>query len=287
MTNVHGSASKIRASSSGPGRRAAAAATTRRRRREGEIVDGERAAASELVRSRPELLSLLSHDLRNPLSIITLGLHSLSRAVGADHPARRHVDALRRAADELGSMLDTTSEAARVDRGEVPLTVSVEPVRALVEAAAATPGVRRIADDRQITLNVEIAAGAAARCARDKTVRVLADLLGRAVRIAPKRSAVTVRASGDGDGGMRIAVSDGAPEIPARYRACAFDMPRDDQERRALGPAFALDLYVARGVLEAQDGTIDLEAAAGGGTTFLITLPADDGSAPAPTGRID
>jgi signal transduction histidine kinase len=272
MKYVHGSASKIRASSSGPGRRAALAATARRRRRQGDLLDDERAAAAELVRGRPELLSLLSHDLRNPLSIITLGLHSLGRVVGPEHPARRHVDSLRRAADELGSMLDNTSEAARVDRGEVPLTLGAEPVRAIVEAAAAAPSLRRIADDRQITVATEIAEGCVARCARDKMVRVLVDLLGRAVRIAPKRSTVTVSAACDDDT-VRIAVSDGAPEIPARYRESAFDMPRDDQERRALGPAFALDLYVAGGVVEAQDGSIRVEPAEGGGTTFVITLP--------------
>jgi signal transduction histidine kinase len=61
-------------------------------------------------------------------------------------------------------------------------------------------------------------------------------------------------------------------------------MPRDDQERRALGPAFALDLFVARGVVEAQDGTLDLAASEGGGTTFVITLPAADGAG-APTDR--
>jgi signal transduction histidine kinase len=269
------SPSRIRTRRSALARRAARAAATRRRREEQEIHEAIRAEAEETTRKRPALLSLLSHDLRNPLSVMMIGLHSLGRALPADHPGRKHLDMIRRNATEMLLMLDNTSEAARIDRGDVSMALGLHEVADLV--AEAVEAVRRPAQDRPVTLTVKIAEGLPpVLCTREKLVRVLTDLVGRAVRLSPKNGTVSIDARPDADGGVRIAISDGGAEIPEQYAESIFELPRDENERRALGQLFVLDLFVARGVIEAHDGRIWMERGPDHRNTFVITLPSGD-----------
>ncbi|MFT3766104.1 MAG: HAMP domain-containing sensor histidine kinase [Minicystis sp.] len=266
--------SRIRTRGSAEGRRAARCAATRKRREEQGLLDGVRTEAEAAARSRPVLLSLLSHDLRTPLSVMMIGTHSLGRALPADHPARRHLDMLKRNAGELLQMLEATSEAARIERGTVSLAMGREDAGELI--AAAREGVQRHAQDRNITLDVSVSEGVPpVLCAREKMVRVLGGLLARAVRVSPKNGAVTIQVDPDEEGGARISITDHAPSIPEEQAEAAFELPRDESDRRILAQSFVLDLFVARGLVEAYGGRIWLERGDDHGNTFVLVLPSE------------
>jgi len=269
-------ASRIRTRAAATGRRAARAAIARRRREERDLADARCAEADASTRARPALLSLLSHDLRNPLSVMTLNLPALDRAVPPETPGRRQIEMLRRAADELAQMLHNTGEAARVDRGDVTLALGAHEVGALVGAALATA--QRAAQQKDIALEVSVEAGVPPVCCdRDRVVRALGCLLCRAVRISPKRGTVAVHAAcDDEDGYARIAITDSGAEIPEGYLDAVFEIPESDQHRHAAGPCFVLDLFVVRGIVDAQGGRVWVERVERGarrGSTFVITLP--------------
>jgi signal transduction histidine kinase len=264
-------AGRIRVRAAGAGRRAARSAVARRRREEEAVVEALRAEADAAARARPEVLSLLSHDLRNPLGVVLMSLHPLGRAVPPDHPARRHYDMLKRAALELGQMLDTTSEAVRVERGSVSLASAEEDASALI--ATAIEATRRRADERGLKLQIDVPAGLPkVNVSAEKIGRALTDLLARAVRVAPKNSTVAVHAQPDEEG-VRISIADRGSPIPEAFADQVFDVPQSAAHRHASNAYFVLDLFVARGVIEAHGGRVWLEPTPGGGTTFVLTLP--------------
>jgi signal transduction histidine kinase len=268
--------SRIRVRPAATGRRAARAAIARRRREERDLADALRSETDAAARARPALLSLLSHDLRNPLSVMTLNLPSIDRAVPPDHPNRRQVEMLRRAAEELAQMLQNTGEAARVDRGDLTLALGAHEIAPVIGAALDI--VQRAAHQKEITLQVDVAEGLPAVCCdRDRVVRVLGALLCRAVRVSPKKGVVVVRAEHDEeDGGVRIAITDAGAEIPKAYVDTVFEIPDDDQHRHAAGGCFVLDLFVVRGTIDALGGRVwveNAEQSAKRGSTFVVTLP--------------
>jgi signal transduction histidine kinase len=86
-------------------------------RRLERLCDSLRQGAEEAQVAQSELLKTLSHDLRNPLSVILVSTRMLARAVAPEQPGRRHVDAITRAAEEMNHMLQDFSDAGRIDAG--------------------------------------------------------------------------------------------------------------------------------------------------------------------------
>lgn len=269
------SASRIVARASGPGRRAARLAATRRDHEDRAALDAALEAADDAARSRPSLLSLLSHDLRNPLAALPTCVSVIRRALPAEHAAHRQVEVIQRSADELTQMLDTTSDVARIDLGRLLGGSDPAPPGALIAAAAAS--VQRFAQGKR--LDVQVGADVPEiRADRPRLVRTLASLLTRALRITPKPGPVTVRAERDGDG-ARITITDGGATLSEERRASIFDVPLDEAEHRTSGQHFLFDLYVARGVIEAHGGAIEI-VPTGSGTALVLTLPGHDALRP-------
>src|SRR5204863_7942490 len=76
----------------------------------------------ELERRRQELVSAFVHDLRSPLNAVRLAARTLSRRADAlDDRGRRQLDVIRSSVDRLAVLVDSVLEAARLDRGVVPL----------------------------------------------------------------------------------------------------------------------------------------------------------------------
>lgn len=261
--------SRLRQVKNGCGRRAARQAIARAGRAEADIYEALRAELEEDAAARPMLLSLLSHDLRNSLGVLPTSLGLLGRALPQDHAGRRHVEMIRRAVEDLTRLLDTMSEASRIDRGLTRVNVGLHDARQLLADAVGAVG--RDARDKKIVVTVAPDIKAV-RCDRDKLVRVLSALTCRALRMTNKLGSVDVRAQHEGVG-VRITIADNGVPIPARNLDAVFDIPRDDSAQRATGPCFVLDLFVARGVVEAHGGQVSVESAPGAGTAFHILLP--------------
>src|ERR1700760_1913292 len=76
---------------------------------------------AEVERAGAELVSSLTHDLRNPLSVILVSARLLARSLGAGHAGKRHLDAMTRAADEINQPLQDVSDASNIEAGRLAL----------------------------------------------------------------------------------------------------------------------------------------------------------------------
>jgi signal transduction histidine kinase len=230
----------------------------------------------DLERARGELCSLVSHDLRNPLSVLLLNMQVLSRMVPADAPARRVVDAVGRAYEEMNQLADDLSDVARILDDRLTLQPSDEDPAALVEASVAS--VRAASTSKQLTIDVAAApALPRIRCDRARVARVLSVLLSGAIRLTPKGGTIHLRAEPEGEGGVRFAVTDGGSGLSEEARAMMFQLPTPPprgEGRRVRSQLPAIALFVARGFVEAHGGEIGVTAEPERGTTISFTIPA-------------
>jgi signal transduction histidine kinase len=121
----------------------------------------------------------------------------------------------------------------------------------------------------------------------ERVVQVLLNLVGNAVKFTPAGGRVAVSAeAGDGDGDgrprpgvVRFSVRDTGPGIPAEHLAHVFDR---FWQVHAQGRAGAgLGLAIAKGIVEAHGGALEVESTLGEGATFSFTIPVARSGAPA------
>jgi two-component system sensor histidine kinase KdpD len=235
------------------------------------------AQADELRRS---LLSAVSHDLRTPIAAAKAAVSSL-RSDDVDFSPADTAELLatiEESIDQLtalvGNLLDSSRLAAGVvspDLLRVYLEETVQ--RALVGISKHSTGFRRVSLDR---VKVDVA-DAVVMADSGLLERVLANLIDNALRYAPD-SLVRVTASSVGDR-VLIAVIDEGPGIPrgtAEQLFAPFQRLGDHDNNSGVG----LGLSVAKGFVEAMNGTIQATDTPGGGLTVLVELAAPDQDSP-------
>ena len=109
-----------------------------------------------------------------------------------------------------------------------------------------------------------------ARCDADRVLQVLSNLVGNSIKFTPAGGSITVSARAAA-GQVLFAVSDTGPGIAPALRPRIFERFWQAEETARKGQG--LGLYIAKGLVEAQGGTISVDSADTGGTTFSFTLP--------------
>jgi signal transduction histidine kinase len=237
-----------------------------------------RHAAAEAAREREraleagrrELVAWMSHDLRSPLAGITAMVEALEDGVVTDSAT---VSAYHRniglEAERLAAMVDDLFELSSLHSGQRRLDRQRVTLADVV--AQAVPGAAPLARARGIEL-----AGDAPEVAVDVDVRqvsrVLSNLLSNAVRHTP--SGGTVRILGGRDGGDAVlAVEDGCGGIPEADLPRVFEVAfRGTAARTPSDGGAGLGLAIARGIVEAHQGEIDVRNVEGG-CRFTVRFP--------------
>ena len=226
-------------------------------------------------RRKDEFLSMLAHELRNPLAPIRNALHVLRLQGNGGGPADRARELVERQVEQLTRMVDGLLDVARINNGKVELRH---------ERLDLTRLVRQCAEDRRgllesagITLSLDLpqtpiwVLGDPTRLSQ-----VLGNLLDNAGKFTPAGGRVTIRLAPDDrtrqavitvrDSGVGIEPD----ELPHIFKVFAQASQSLDRSQGGLG----LGLAVAKGLLDLHDGT--LEAASDGpgqGSEFTIRLP--------------
>jgi len=237
-------------------------------------IDLQRRFLSEqrAVRARDDLLAVVSHDLRNPLSSIQLQADLLLHAPSAGDEGRARIlrdcaERIRRSATHMKALTDDLLDLASIEAHRFALRLQSVESRYLIEEALLA--VSPLADAKRITIAVESIDVPALQADPERILRVLSNLLGNAIKFTPEGGKITVRAERR-DGDLSIAVADTGPGIPADDLPHVFD--RYWKAAAASKPGSGLGLYIASGIIEAHGGKIWAESSAGG-ARFTFTLP--------------
>jgi signal transduction histidine kinase len=230
-----------------------------------------RAAAESAVRTRDEVVSIVSHDLRNPLSTVQLAaaylLDSLPRhAVRASD--RKSLEMIKRAAESMARMIQDLLDIARIESGNLAVERAAFPLAPFMDDAATM--LRPLAEKQRQRLEVTVADGVDSVCAdRDRLLQILSNLVGNAVKFTPPGGTITLAAEAE-DGAVRLRVSDTGPGIRPEHVPHLFDRfwQATRTDRRGLG----LGLPIVKGLVEAHGSRVVVTSAVGQGTTFSFAI---------------
>ncbi len=227
--------------------------------------------AQQAILAREQMIAVVSHDLRNPLSIVGLTLQRLAGM--PDVVGRAGIASIERAQRALARttrLLDDLLEIARIDAGALVLERADLAVNEFVRDTVDLH--RPLADEKQLALSVELDEELPAIHAdRDRLGQVVANLLGNALKFTPAGRAITFGAT-RGEGRVRFFVRDQGPGIAPDHLPRLFE--RFYRTPDAKQPGTGLGLAIARGIVEAHGGRIWAESAVEVGTTMWFELPA-------------
>ena len=245
------------------------------------LVTAEQARAAEAARRADEVAALsgvlagVSHDLRTPLTTITL---LAQQGVARGDPSAR---AIEEEAHRLTRLVADLLDLSRLKGGALPVHPELNTAEDLVGAA-----VRQTAGlftDRTLESTVDLTEPAlVGRFDFVQSLRILSNLLENAAHHTPPTSPVELSVHREG-GALAFAVADRGPGVAAAERERIFEpfyrpagSPADGARE---GGGAGLGLAIARRLAELQGGTINYAPRVGGGSVFTLQLPAGDGLA--------
>jgi signal transduction histidine kinase len=240
-------------------------------------ADRLRLEAERMSEMRRNVLSIVAHDLRGPLTSVRLQTQILERMLGQDATPERirpAVAALDRTTARAQRLVAELFDAMKLQFGVFQVTPRPTPARDLLRGVVELHGA--IAAQKQVALAVADGAGLP-EVRADRAEQVLANLVANAIEHTPAGGHVEVAAQVEGDE-VRFAVSDEGPGIEPADRDRLFT--RFWQGGRGAGAG--LGLYIAKGIVEANQGRIGVATAPGEGSRFWFTLPVVEREEPVP-----
>lgn len=233
----------------------------------------EAAEASSLAKT--EFLSRMSHELRTPLNAM-LGfaqLMQLDPAAPLAPVQRERIGHVQRAGWHLLEMINDVLDLSRIEAGALRLSLEPIDLRPLAHECAQMQ--HDLLRAREVRLAVEIADDACfVRADATRLRQVLSNLLSNAIKYNRRGGSVRVRSEGGAGRTVRIAVSDTGCGMDAAQLARLFEpFNRLGRERGEI-EGTGIGLVIARHLVEAMNGRIDVASTAGEGSTFTVVLPA-------------
>ena len=242
-------------------------------RRAAQVIENARlyGAAQFAIRARDDVLAVVSHDLRNPLSAIAMCTTTLLEQPPADAAMRREMLAMiRQSVDWMHRIIQDLLDIASIEAGKLSVHRSRTTVAEVL--GLARPSFDAVTKEHVFEVAVapnvpDVDADA------DRVAQVLTNLVGNAAKFTPARGLISVRVERDDDGAVRFTVRDAGGGIAEADLPHIFD--RFWHTRNAAGKRGAgLGLAIAKGIVEAHGGRIWAESILDGGSTFAFTIPA-------------
>ncbi|MFN2467926.1 MAG: sensor histidine kinase [Gaiellaceae bacterium] len=247
-------------------------------RRLADTFDSMLARLESAFAAQRQFVADVSHELRNPLAIIQSNLEvALADAEGTPEDRREAAQAIGRTLARMARLTDDLLALARLEQ---PDRVR-EPVDLAALLREASEEFRAAATVRDLELERPVRSVVVAPGERDLLKRALANLLDNAVRLAPPGSRVRLSA-GARDGWVWLAVADEGPGIAPADRERVFGRFWRADETPRLGGGSGLGLAIVRQIAERHAGGVRVFPAAGGGSTFVLWVPAREGTREVP-----
>lgn len=226
----------------------------------------------QLEQARRDLIAAVSHDLRTPLASIRAMIEAINDEVVTEPAAvKRYLGLIQQESQHLGQLIEDLFELSRIESGSLELRLSSVPLPELV--LETVDGLRVQAEERGVELE--------AICENDvpplpldgpRIQRVLINLIQNAVRHTPPGGHVQVEVARDADH-VRLAVVDTGEGIAPEDQSRIFDQfYRGEKSRTRDGRGAGLGLAIARGIVEAHRGSIQVESQPGMGARFVVTF---------------
>ena len=234
-------------------------------------------ALHRTVQLRQDMMAIVSHDLRNPLSIIGLAVAQLGRSERSAEAAspeavetrQRSLTRLGRAAAQMQHLIGGLLDFASIEEGTFSVNRRELPVRELLDDVleAHLP----LTDARSLRLEV-VGAIPEGHLSGDpaRLLQIFSNLIGNAIKFTPANGRIALRVTEE-SGAWKLSIEDSGCGIAPDHLPHIFD--RYWQAKAAGRHGVGLGLSIAKGIVEAHGGRLWVESVLSVGTTFHFTLP--------------
>lgn len=223
--------------------------------------------------TRDQFLAIVSHDLKNLVSSISLSANLIRRSlrsgqVDADGISK-NVHVIERGSATMDRMINDLLDVERMAHEK--LTISVERIDVCDLLRECLDLFAPVAASRSVVMTIESCAGPVfAKIDHDRILQVLSNLIGNALKFCPRGSKIKLVLEAQLTE-IKVSVTDNGPGIPEEKRTKIFERFSQLQtnDRRGLG----LGLYIAKWIVEAHGGKISASSELGKGSTFSFSIP--------------
>jgi len=227
----------------------------------------------EIERLKQEFVSMISHDLRTPLTSIQIFLNLLGRgAFGAlSELGAKKADMADRNATRLINLVNDLLDIEKMESGQLELNCKPITLNSVIERSVES--VRAFAEQNGVAIETTAISDKTVSADDDRLVQVVVNLLGNAVKFSPPESVVTVTTK-ESPEHLKVEIIDRGRGVPAQLRQTIFERfkqveVKDATEKKGTG----LGLAICRAIIEQHNGEIGVESEEGKGSTFWFRLP--------------
>ena len=225
-------------------------------------------ALHQTVKQRDEVVSIVSHDLRNPLGVVAGAADTLIELPLDREERERQATIIARSASRMSRLIEDLLDVSRIEAGafvvrpsaEEPISV-LEEIRDMFEVQA---------EEAQVALAVGPVCDVLVRMDHDRVVQALENLVDNALRFTPEGGMITLSGEAIGKEMVSLSVSDtgvGLTQDALDNLFSRFWQAEGDRKGRA-----GLGLAIVKGVIEAHGGEVRVESDPGVGSTFRLVL---------------
>jgi PAS domain S-box-containing protein len=232
-------------------------------------------ALREADKRKDEFIATLAHELRNPLSPISNGLHTLRRTGGHDETTKRVLDMMARQTDHLIRLVDDLLDVSRITSGKIDLRMARVDLTEI--ACTVMETYRSLIDEKGHHIfflparEPLLLAGDEARL-----TQVAANLISNAVKFTPEGGVITIETAREGDDAV-LRVRDNGVGISSEMLGRVFDLFTQVTDRHNSDAGLGIGLALTRKLVELHGGVIEAQSAGlGSGATFIVRLPIRD-----------
>ena len=225
------------------------------------------------VRARDELVAVVSHDLRNPMTIISMlcGMMQKAFSNNGPHTSRRitsAIDTMQQASNRMSVLLDDLLDTSKIEAGRYTISPQSLDVSQIFEEAFSllTP----LALEKAVELTFHAEPDLKMHADPERLFQVLSNLIGNAIKFTPAQGKIGVVAMANGND-IVFSVRDSGKGIAPEQLPHIFDRYWTAKEGNALGTG--LGLYISQGIIKAHGGHLLAESTLGEGSEFRFTVP--------------
>jgi signal transduction histidine kinase len=246
--------------------------------------------ARKLVTEKQDILAMVSHDLRNPLSSILMASNMLIRdlthkrntAEPTDKNIQRQnkmLDAIYSSAQRMNGLVADLLDESKFESGKFVLTRNPEAVGSLLdealtfstEAAALKGQVIQLDPEQNFSQLRDFGLS----CDRKRILQVFSNLVGNAVKFSQNGKPISVGAKII-NGSVEFYIDDHGPGIPPENTQKIFERYWRGKGNKSAG--FGLGLAIAKSIVESHGGKIWVESRLGEGSRFIFSIPIPEAS---------
>ena len=237
-------------------------------RKMAQALDEAALKEKEIEKFKQELIAIVSHDIRTPLTSVNLILDVLSANL-SNSVSQADGQLLERAHGELARLIQLSNDLldfARMQEGRIELEIEPVALESLVQSAITS--VKILADAKGIVFDAHCNV-ASLHADRERLIQVLVNIFANAIKYSPHGGKITVNVDSLA-AGVKFSVRDQGPGIKKADEQKIFErFKKSDNGQEGTG----LGLAICKLVVEAHKGEIGVESEEGEGSTFWFTVP--------------